>query len=389
MGYKDRIIDLPQGRNFFLMGLRGSGKTFLLKQLFPEALYIDLLDEGVYWSYLSKPGLFYSRVKAFKNEGLVIVDEIQRMPELLNEVHRLIESSPRRQFILTGSSARKLKKPGVNLLGGRAEKLILHPFVPEELGADFDLNQTLRHGLIPIVWSDIDRGRRLKAYVHAYLTEEIKGEALVRNLPGFARFLEAAGLHHGQAVNMSNIARECQISRDAAREFFAILEDTMLGFFLPPYSSKSRLREKRQRKFYLADPGLARAMKRNFGPVAAEEKGSLFEGLVAQILRAYESYRHFSPNPLYEEMFYWSPAEARKTEVDFLLKRGDELTAIEVKAKDQISSTDRKGLQAIKELSAVKKRILVYMGKEPAKTPGGIDIWPFDFFCQALKDGDI
>lgn len=388
MHYKDRIIELPRGKSFFLMGLRGSGKTCLLKQLFPEALYINLLDGGLYQRYLSDPGAFYKRVKLFKNDGLVIVDEIQRMPELLNEVHRLIESSSR-QFILTGSSARKLKKPGVNLLGGRAGRLILHPFVPEELGADFDLNQTLRHGLIPIVWSAVDRSWQLKAYTQTYLKEEIKGEALVRDLPGFARFLEAAGLCHGQAVNMSAIARDCHISRDAARDFFAILEDTMLGFFLPAYSPKLRLREKRQRKFYLADPGLARAMKGNFGPVAAEEKGSLFEGLVAQILRAYESCRHFSPNPLYEEMSYWSPAEARTTEVDFLLKRGDELTAVEVKAKAQASPKDCKGLRAIKELPNVKKRILVCIGGEPGKTAEGIDIWPFDFFCKTLKEGEI
>ncbi len=389
MGYKDRIISLPRGKSFFLMGLRGSGKTSLLKRLFPEAPYIDLLDEGLYQKYLAKPGLFYSRVKAFKKESLIIVDEIQRMPELLNEVHRLIEGPSRHRFILTGSSARKLKKPGVNLLGGRAGRLNLHPFVPAELGADFDLNQALRHGLIPIVWSAADRTWQLKAYAHTYLTEEIKGEALVKDLPGFARFLEAAGLCHGQAVNMSAIARDCHISRDAAREFFAVLEDTMLGFFLPAYSSRLRLREKRQRKFYLADPGLARAMKGNFGPVAAEEKGSLFEGLVAQVLRAYESYRHFSSHPLYEGMSYWSPAEARTTEVDFLLKRGDELIAFEVKAKAQASSKDYKGLKAIKELANVKKRVLVCMGGELRKTSCGIDIWPFDFFCRALKEGEI
>ena len=386
MVYKKRIIDLPRDKSFFLMGIRGVGKTRLLKRRFPKALFIDLLNEELYRSYLSNIGSFYNRVNAFKNDGLVIVDEIQRMPELLNEAHRLIESSARR-FIFTGSSARKLKKPGVNLLGGRAGTLRLHPFVPEELGADFDLNQALRHGLVPIVWSAPDRNWNLKAYVHTYLKEEIKGEALVKDLPGFARFLEAAGLFHSQAVNMSALARDCFVSRDAVRDYFSILEDTMLGFFLPAYSSKLRLKEKKHRKFYLTDPGLARSMKRNFGPVSPEEKGSLFEGLAAQILRACNDYRSY--DPLYEEMFYWSPAAAKKTEVDFLLKRGDELIAIEIKAKTQISSKDSKGLAAVKELSAVKKRILIYMGKEPGKTADGIHILPFGFFLKALNNREI
>lgn len=380
MNYKNRIIKLPPKSNFFLTGIRGSGKTALLKERFPEALYIDLLNESLYRSYLSDISRFYEQVNAFKNDGLVIVDEIQRMPNLLNEVHRLIESSHRR-FILTGSSARKLKAPGVNLLAGRAGMLSLHPFVPEELGEDFNLNMALQYGLLPVIWSSPDRDLALEAYVQAYLKEEIKAEALVRNLPGFTRFLEIAGLYHSQSVNMSTIARECQISRHSVRDFFSILEDTMLGFFLPSYSPKLRLREKKHPKFYLIDPGLARALKNNSGPVSVDEKGFLFEGLVAQILRAYKHY-----HSLYDSMFYWSPADAKKTEVDFLLKRGNELIAIEVKSKTQLSKQDYKGLKVISELSSVKKRIVIYMGNELRKTEDSIEIWPFQIFCKVLKE---
>ena len=180
---------------------------------------------------------------------------------------------------------------------------------------------------------------------------------------------------------MSSVARESQISRDYAREFFSILEDTMLGFFLPAYCPKLRLREQKSPKFYLIDPGLARALKKNFGPVSVEEKGFLFEGLIAQLLRAYKDYRG-----LYEDIYYWSSLGSKQTEVDFLLKRGEELIAIEAKAKNDVSSQDYKGFKAIDELPDVKRRIVVYLGKAVRKTQEGIEIWPFDFFCKNLTE---
>ena len=384
MIYKNRIIKIPENKTIFLFGVRGSGKTFLLNRLFPPSsyLHINLLDESLYQSYISNVGLFYETISASsKDDDLVIVDEIQRMPQLLNEVHRFIESSNRR-FILTGSSARKIKARGVNLLGGRAGNKLLHPFTPKELGEDFNLDRSLRYGLLPIVWSSSDRGDKLKDYVETYLKEEIKAEALVRNLPAFVRFLEVASLCHGQTVNTNNIARDAQISRHSVRNFFSILEDTMIGFFLPAYEEqKLRIKQKKSNKFYLIDPGLARAFKKNFGPVSIEEKGFLFEGLIAQILRAYGDYYN-----LYESIYYWSPLEAKKTEVDFLLKRGKGLIAIEVKAKTQVSSQDYKGLKVIGKLPAIKKRIVVYLGKAIRKTEEGIEIWPFDFFCKNLEE---
>ena len=377
---KNRIIKIPENESIFLFGVRGSGKTDLLKQLFPSALYIDLLDASLYQDYLFNIGQFYETVNAFRNDGLVIVDEIQKMPHLLDEVHRLIESS-KRHFILTGSSARKIKAKGVNLLGGRAGIKFLHPFIPEELGEDFDLNQALQYGLLPIVWSSTNRSNKLRAYTETYLKEEIKAEALIRNIPAFARFLEVAALYHGQVVNMSAVARDSGNKMHHMRNFFSILEDTMLGFFLPAYQAKLRVKEKKGNKFYFIDPGITRTLKKNFGSVSVEEKGFLFEGLIAQILRAYKDYRD-----LYEDIYYWSSSEAKKTEVDFLLKRGKDLIAIEVKAKTQISSQDYRGLKAINELSAVKRRIVVYLGKAIRKTEQGIEIWPFDFFCRNLKE---
>ena len=380
MLYKNRIIKFQNTENSFLFGVRGSGKTALLRRLFPSALYIDLLNETRYQSYLSKIGLFYEEVSNSSNDGLVIVDEIQKMPQLLNEVHRLIESSNRR-FILTGSSAKKIRAKGVNLLGGRAGIKALHPFTPEELGEDFNLEQALQYGLLPIVYSAPDQSSKLRNYVETYLKEEIKAEALVRNLPSFARFLKIAGLYHGQVVNRKAFASEAEIPQRSVNDFFSILEDTLLGFFLPAYTPKLKLREQKKPKFYLIDPGIARALKGHFGPVSVNEKGFLFEGLIAQILRAYKDY-----NKLCKDIFYWSSLESKQTEVDFILEREEGLIAIEVKAKEQVFAKDSKGLKALSQLDSVKRRIIVYMGKTIRKTKEGIEIWPFDFFCKNLKE---
>ena len=393
MNYKRRIISFNKEMNYLLLGVRGSGKTHLLKKTFPSALYIDLLNQSTYGSYLSNISKFYEQISSLKTDSVIIVDEIQRMPELLNEVHRLIEESsrgeaPPRRFILTGSSARKLKAPGVNLLAGRASPAYLHPFVPEELGKEFHLESALRYGLLPLVWSSNNKEAVLKAYVQTYLKEEIKAEGLVRNLPGFARFLEVASLYHGQLVNMNSIARDCGVKRYLVQEFFSILEDTMMGFFISPYTPKLRMREKKNKKFYLIDPGVARTLKNNFGPLSVEEKGFLFEGLIAQILRAYKDYKELYNS---EKLFYWSPAGAKKTEVDFLLQRGKDLIAIEVKVKREVSAQDFKGLKAIQELPQVKKRIVVYLGigNLPRKTKEGVDIWPFDLFLKNLQAGNL
>ncbi len=392
MIYKNRLIELPKSSSYFLRGVRGCGKTLLLKKRYPEAFYIDLLDQSLYHSYLSDLSLFYKQVRNFKplaTNRWIIVDEIQKMPILLNEVHRLIEeeafSPTPRRFILTGSSYRKLRtERNVNLLAGRAGLIKLHPFLPEELEADFDLNRALRYGLLPIIWSSTDPEFSLKEYVHSYIKEEIKTEALVRNLPGFVRFLENAGIYHGQLINMNTLAKDCQVRRYVVEDFFSILEDTMLGFFLSSYQTNLRKRERKQKKFYLIDPGLTRTIKNNFGPVSAEEKGTLLEGLVAQILRAYKDYYS-----LYDDMFYWSPAEAKQTEVDFLLKKDTQFVAIEVKAKNQVSSIDYKGLKAIRDLKGITKCIVVYLGEHVGETQEGINIWPFDFFCKALHEKNI
>ena len=229
--YRPRTLTAPRS-SFFLFGPRGTGKTTWVRHEYPDAHRIDLLDEALYQSYLADVGRFAGELQAVASGGWVFVDEIQRLPGLLNEVHRHIEGSGLR-FILTGSSARKLKRAGVNLLGGRAVHTRMYPFLPHELGTDFDLDTVLRHGSLPVIWNADDRAAALRSYVQLYLKEEIKGEALVRNLAGFARFMPVAALFHGQTLNIASAARDAEVSRTTLAGYVEILEDTLVAFVCP------------------------------------------------------------------------------------------------------------------------------------------------------------
>jgi len=365
------------------MGPRGSGKSTWLRATFPDAHVIDLLAEDTYQRLLASPGLFADELRALTSVRWVIVDEVQRLPGLLNEVHRFIEEK-RLRFVLCGSSARKLKRADVNLLAGRALRRSMHPFVPEELGAHFDLHETLRFGLLPIVWDSTAKSETLAAYAQLYLKEEIQAEALVRNLPGFARFLPLAALFHGQTVNVSNIAREAGVARTTVAGYLDILEETLLCFRLPAYEAKLRVRERKLPKWYWCDPGIVRAMKRATGGVAPEERGALFEGMVAQLLRAYKDYRG-----LCDDMYYWAPSGRSETEVDFLLVQGAELVAVEVKSGNTFAEGWCKGLRAIAQLEGLRRRIIVYPRGPVLRTKDGIEVIPFQHFADQLAGNSL
>ena len=377
-----RILKAPE-QSFFLMGPRGSGKSTWLRATFPDAHVIDLLAEDTYQRLLASPGLFADELRALTSVRWVIVDEVQRLPGLLNEVHRFIEEK-RLRFVLCGSSARKLKRADVNLLAGRALRRSMHPFVPEELGAHFDLHETLRFGLLPIVWDSIEKSETLAAYAQLYLKEEIQAEALVRNLPGFARFLPLAALFHGQTVNVTNIAREAGVARTTVAGYLDILEETLLCFRLPAYEAKLRVRERKLPKWYWCDPGIVRAMKRATGGVAPEERGALFEGMVAQLLRAYKDYRG-----LCDDMYYWAPSGRSETEVDFLLVQGAELVAVEVKSGNTFAEGWCKGLRAIAQLEGLRRRIIVYPRGPVLRTKDGIEVIPFQHFADQLAGNSL
>ncbi|MCK4415128.1 MAG: ATP-binding protein [Candidatus Eisenbacteria sp.] len=377
-----RIIKPAKG-SFFLFGPRGTGKSTWLKTAFPRAHTINLLDEALYQSYLADIGLFVAELRSLRPGTQVVLDEVQRIPQLLNEVHRFMEER-RLRFVLCGSSARKLKQSGTNLLAGRAVRHHMHPFVPEELGREFDLDDLLRWGSLPVIWNAEDRRGALEAYVQMYLREEIQAEALVRNLPGFARFLPIAALFHAQTLNAAGLARDAQVARTTVLGYLSVLVDTLVAFTLPAYETKLRVKERKHPKLYWCDPGLVRALRRQFSPPGAEECGALFKGWIAQLLRAYRDYRR-----LYDDWFYWAPSEAQRTEVDFLLRRGQEMVAIEVKAGKTFAEVDARGLRAIAELQGLTRRILIYRGARRLKTKDGIDVLPVGAFAEELEGGRL
>lgn len=377
-----RILKAPE-QSFFLMGPRGSGKSTWLRATFPEAHVIDLLSEDTYQRLLVNPGIFANEMRAVSADRWVIVDEVQRLPGLLNEVHRFIEEK-RLRFVLCGSSARKLKRAGVNMLAGRALYRSMHPFVPEELGEQFDLEDSLWNGTLPIVWDSTSKEETRTAYAQLYLKEEIQAEALVRNLPGFARFLPVAALFHGQTVNVTNIARETGVARTTVTGYLDILEETLLCFRLPAFEARLRVRERKLPKWYWCDPGIVRAMKRTKGRPAPEEKGVLFEGLVAQLIRAYREYRGIC-----DDVYYWAPSSRSETEVDFLLIRGKELVAVEAKSGNNFMEVWCKGLRAVSQLEGLKRRIIVYPGGSVLRTEDGIEVLPFQQFAALLADDSL
>ena len=375
-------ITRPSSRSFFLFGVRGVGKSSWASVTLPNALRFDLLDETLYHDLLADPSLFRELVSTVSQGDWVVIDEVQRIPTLLNEVHRLIEERGLR-FALLGSSVRKLKTAGTNLLAGRANRKAMYPLVPQELCADFILEDVLRYGSIPLVWTADDRREVLESYTQLYLREEIRAEAIVRNLSGFVRFLPIAALLHGQILNVTGIARDAGVARTTVTGYLDVLEDTLLTWRLPAFEAKLRVRERRRPKLYWVDSGLVRAVKRQFGPVSVEERGALFEGWVLSLLRA-----HAEEQSVFDTIHYWAPAESN-TEVDFLLSRDTEYLAIEIKAARRYNTVLLKGLRAINDLPHLVRRILIYDGARAFRTEDGIDVWPVKQLLEALQTDEL
>lgn len=377
-----RFLSAPAG-SFFLLGIRGVGKSTWARAAFPDAHVVDLLDERRFNALAAAPGTFADEIRALPARRVVVVDEVQRLPALLNEVHRAIEDT-RRRFVLLGSSARRLKTASTNLLAGRAALRTMLPLQPDELGRDFDLDRVLTFGSIPVVWQAAEPRAALDAYVQLYVREEIRAEALVRNLPAFLRFLPVAALFHGQVINISGLARDAATSRTTIEGYVEILEETLLATRLPAFESRLRARERKHPKLYWVDPGLVRAAKQQLGEVTAEERGPLFEGVVLSLLRA-----HNVEGRLFDEIAYWSPAQSAATEVDFVLRRGRDHLAVEVKHQSRTGPELTGGLRAIAELPRLVRRVAVYRGRQVLRTDDGIDVWPFAHFAAAVASGSL
>ena len=377
----DRILKLDEVRDdsLFLWGSRQTGKSTLLKMLFPDATVYDLLKSDVRMALQMRPALLREECELLDDGELVIIDEVQKVPALLDEVHWLIENKGIR-FILSGSSARKLRRSGANLLGGRALRKTLFPLVSAEI-PDFDLNRALNNGLLPRHYLVDHPSMRIQSYIGDYLQQEIVEEAIVRRLDSFTRFLQVAALSNTEIVNYSNIAQECGISSKTVKEYFTILEETMLGFYLPSYTRVIKRRVIQSPKFYYFDVAIPNHLLHRV-PLqqGTDVYGHALEHFVIQELRAYLSYCH--PD---RSLSYWHTLD-NKYEVDAVIGQAE--VGIEVKSSKSITSNDTKGLKAFSEEYPEAKLFLLAMEEHPRKL-NNIEVWPVGQFLKRLWSGKV
>ncbi len=369
-------IDLAGAKAAFLWGPRKVGKSTLLRQRFPKARTYDLLDSEQRTRLLLRPHLLREEVLARKDK-LVVIDEIQKVPALLDEVHWLIENTAVR-FILCGSSARKLRHGAANLLGGRAIRFELFPLTSHELG-EVDLERALEHGLIPDHYLSARPERALRSYVLDYLEQEIQAEALTRNMPAFTRFLEAAGIGNGGLLSYASVGRDCGVSPKTVREYYQILEDTLLGHTLPPWRKAKKRRLIETAKFYLFDLGVVRALRGmhriEHGTV---EFGQAFEHFLIEEVRAYLSY-----SEKHLPLTFWRTSTGY--EVDLIV--GNLELALEFSSSRLVSPEKTKGLRALREEHRVRRAVVVSLDPTPRELPGGILVLPWKEFCTGLWQG--
>lgn len=369
-------ISLPSDRSAFLWGPRKVGKTHWVSRRFKNGVFIDLLKSEVFADYASRPQLLRERFEGVAKT--VVIDEIQMVPDLLNEIHWMIENAGT-QFVLTGSSARKLRRKHANLLGGRAWRYTMQPLCWAEVDG-FDLEDVMMRGLLPPHFLSPDPIQDLRAYVADYLKEEIAAEAVIQNLPAFSEFLRVAAVSSGALLNYTNVARESGVSSKVVRGYFQMLEDTLLGFRLSPWRKRVDRRLVETEKFYLFDVGVANFLARRRPATGTPEFGNSFEQLVLMELRAYRAYR--DPDL---EISFWRTSSG--LEVDFIL--GAMEVAVEVKAKRRISSRDVAPLQALAREHPVGRAIVVSLEDEPRTLTDGVTVLPWQKFLDQLWAGEI
>lgn len=376
------MMDLPAGQSVFLWGPRKSGKSTWLKQMFPASVRYDFLKTDLVLRFSKQPSLLREELLAMSDDLLrepVILDEVQKVPAVMDEVHWLIENKGLR-FILCGSSARKLKRGHANLLGGRAWRFEMFPLTSEEIG-EVDLLKALNNGLLPAHYFGSNPRRSLKAYIEDYLTEEIRAEGLVRNLPSFARFLDSMGYSHGELTNYANIARDCGVDAKTVRSYYEILEDTLLGRFVPPYVGKAgRQSIVSAEKFYLCDVGVAGYLANRQVPgCRGESFGHAFEHFILMELWAHRAYTEKD----YAVRFWRTKAGY---EVDFIL--GDGEVAVEVKGTSRVDRGDLNAIRAFAAERSPRKSIVVCNETTPRQHEN-ITILPWQIFMKKLWAGEI
>ena len=370
-------------QSFFLFGPRGTGKSTWLKERFENAIFIDLLAPEVYRAYTAKPERLREVLEAHKPGNSLVIDEIQKVPQLLDVVHQMMEQGLGWHFILTGSSARKLKRSGVDLLAGRAVVKTMHPFMAGELGDNFSLHEALNIGLVPLVVDAPSPKEAINAYVALYLREEVQMEGLVRNIGAFSRFLESVSFSHGAVLNISEVARDCHIERKTVEGYVSVLEDLLLAFRVPVFTKRAKRHLSYHPKFYYFDAGVFRSV-RPAGPldIPQEIDGAALEGLVAQHLRAWNAYRGEQC-----KLYFWRTKSGN--EVDFVVYGEDTFCAIEVKSTAKIHVKMLKGLLAFQEDYPEAKTYLLYRGEERLKIKNVLCLPVEEFLMNLIPQNPI
>jgi predicted AAA+ superfamily ATPase len=376
MSIRPRILR-PQKGSFFLLGPRGTGKTLWTRSAFPDAIVVDLLDPAQYLLYSSRPERLRELVMGAPDGGTVVIDEVQKVPRILEVVHQLITDACPVRFVLTGSSARKLRRGDVNLLGGRATRVQFHPYVASELGSDFSIDKALQFGMVPVVVEAIQSFETLRAYTALYIHEEVFAEALVRSTEQFARFLEALSFSHGEVLTVTNIARDSGVGRGTVESYITIIEDLMLGFRLPIFTHHAKRHLAQHPKFYFFDTGVYRAL-RPTGPLDDTQAimGHALEGLVAQHLRAWCDLAGDG-----RKLSYWRTRS--NVEVDFIVYGPSTFEAIEVKNSATVRPRDLAALASFREEYPSATARLLYRGKERL-VRNGIIIEPVEAWLKGL-----
>lgn len=364
--------------SYFLFGPRGTGKSTWLKNRYAGSLIVDLLEPDIYRSYSARPERLRDIAAGNPQQQIIIIDEIQKVPHLLDPVHALMEKNPGIQFILTGSSSRKLKRKGVDLLAGRAALRSMHPFMAAELGEKFDLTDALKNGLVPVICSSRNPLDAIKAYVELYIKEEVLQEGLVRNIGDFSRFLETISFSHGSVLNVSTVGRECEVKRKTVQGYIDILKDLLLAFFVPVFTKRAKRAVVTHPKFYLFDPGVFHYLRPS-GPLDKPEEmaGAALEGLVAQHIRAWIEYGASSCN-----LYYWRTKAG--SEVDFVIYGEDGFWAIEVKNSRKVHSVDLRALNSFAQDYPECTPVLLYRGKERLKINKTLCLPCEDFLKQLV-----
>lgn len=380
-----RQLQVPK-QSFFLFGPRGTGKSTWLRDHFQADLVIDLLQSNRFLELSADPSNIRQYLDGLKKGSKVVVDEIQKLPILLDEIQSFIfESDNKLQFALTGSSARKLKKSNANLLAGRAINKKMYTLNSWELGSDFDIDQILAFGSLPAVMNlknENEKIEYLMTYVENYLKEEIQAESAVRNLSSYHRFLKHAAIMNAQVLNLNNISKEASVARSTLDGYFNIIEETLLGGFVEPIHLKAKVKEVSTPKFYYFDCGVVRALKNELTEKISEnEKGYLLETLILNEIQSYSSYQS-----KFLEVHYWgTPAE---NEVDFVLSKGKIKVAIEIKASKKWKSDFNFGMKTLLDAKKINKAYGVYLGKEKLQYDK-IEVFPLAEFLKLLHQGEL